>query len=134
MRFLALIFAVCLAGCASNREVVVTPLPEPPTPIEVTGPSPEPTPDYTKNESATCEVHHIQMERTVVPIAYGLILPGAGAQARYAASTNSFPHAETFVLGGCSVIVGYSATNAVIYTCPVCKKMAARWDSKHDYH
>jgi hypothetical protein len=134
MRSLILIFAVSLAGCASNHEIAVTSLPETLAPIQMTGLSPEPTRDYTIGESAICEVHRTQMKRTVVPIGYGYILPDAQAQARYTASTNAFPHAETFVAGGCCIMVGYSATNAVIYTCPECKKAAARWDSVYEKH
>ncbi len=134
MRCFALIFAVLLAGCASDREVVVTPLPGAPVPIQMPDISPEPTHDYTINESSICEVHHTQMQRTVVPIGYGYILPDAQAQVRYEASKKAFPHAETWVAGGCCVMVGYSATNAVIYTCPECKKAASRWDSLHEPH
>ena len=131
MRFLVLIFAVYLVGCASNREIATTSLPEALVPNQMTDLTPEPIRDYTIKSSATCEVHHTQMQRTVVPIAYGLIRPDMLAQARYAASVKSFPHAKTFVAGGCCVMVGYSATNAVIYTCRECKKAASRWDSDY---
>jgi hypothetical protein len=120
MRFFILIFAMCLAGCFSSHDITITRLPHP----RVV------TADYTAGESAVCEIHHVQMERTVVPIGYGLILPDAKAQARYAASTNAFPHAETFVLGGC-VVSDDSPKSAVIYTCPACKKAASRWDSDY---
>ena len=58
------------------------------------------TQDYTDGKPAICEVHHVQMRRTIVPIGYGLIMPDDKARMRYAASTNSFPNAQTFVGGG----------------------------------
>ena len=109
-----------LAGCVGSHDVTITRLPH----LQVE------TADYTTGESAVCEIHHIQMEHTVVPIGYGLILPDAKAQARFAASTNEFPHANTFVLGGC-VVSDDSPKRAVIYTCPECKKAASRWDSDY---
>jgi hypothetical protein len=124
MRFLSLLFALCLVSCAGSRDVAVTRLHAPR--VEVA--------DYTTGESAICEIHHTQMERAVVPIAYGLMpLPDARMQARYAASTNSFPHAETYALGGC-VVSDNSPIKAVIYRCPQCKKAAAEWDSVYDKH
>ena len=89
------------------------------------------TKDYTYCESSVCEIHHVQMKRTIVPIGYGLIMPDEKARARYEASTNSFPHAETFVAGGCCV-TSWDAHRAAIYVCPECMKAALAWDLNYD--
>jgi hypothetical protein len=123
MQLFLLVLSMCLVGCAGTRDVPVTRLP-----AARTGRA-----DYTKGESAVCEIHQTQMQRTFVPIAYGLIRPDARAQARYAASTNSFPHTETFVLGGC-VVTDDSPKKAAIYRCPECKRAADKWDSTYDKH
>jgi hypothetical protein len=123
MRFLMFILAAFLAGCAGTRNVAITPLPK----LQVE------TADYTVGVSTICEIHHIQMQRTTVPIAYGLLSVDAQAEAKYAVSTNSFPHAETFAFGGC-VVSDHSPKNAVIFICPECKKTAARWDSVYGKH
>ena len=88
------------------------------------------TEDYTKGEPTICELHHIQMTRTTVSIEYGL--PDlARLQARYVACTNSFPHGNCFVEGGCCV-ESDSAHRAVIYVCPECKKAAHVWDINYN--
>ena len=89
------------------------------------------TEDYTKGQPAVCEVHHVQMVRTSVPIVYGLPMFTARDAARYAASTNAFPHSETFVSGGCCV-TSWDAHRAAIYICPECKKAARAWDLNYD--
>lgn len=98
----------------------------------ITGGSSTPR-DYTVGQSAICEVHNIQMQRTSVRVTYGLFGYNASAQARYEASKTAFPHAQTSFPGGC-VVSSHSATNAFIYTCPECKKAASRWDSQHGHH
>src|SRR2546430_69928 len=72
--------------------------------------------NFTHGESDVCEIHHSQMGKTRVPIHYGLIRPGERARARYAASTNAFPHARDWLAGGC-VVSSSSPRRAVIYTC-----------------
>jgi hypothetical protein len=118
MRILTLILAACLAGCVGKRDITVTPLPR--HRVEVA--------DYTIGESSVCGLHHVQMNRTAVPIAYGLLVFDVRYRAKYVASTNLFPHADTFVLGGCYVSAD-SPKRAAIYTCPECKIAAAKWDS-----
>ena len=81
--------------------------------------------DFTTGMPNTCEIHHTQMFETNVPMDYGLIRPDEYGQARQAASTNSFPHAQACVLGGC--ILG-TATQAVIYVCPDCQKALQKWE------
>jgi hypothetical protein len=125
MRFLTLTFLLLLMGCAKPHD-------DPATAITI---GPDSTPrDFTVGQSSTCEIHHIQMQRTSVRVVYGLLRSSSSAQARYEASKTAFPHAETWVGGGCVVAPGISATNAFIFTCPECKKAASKWDSQHDYH
>jgi hypothetical protein len=57
------------------------------------------TEDQTKGASAVCEVHHSRMVKTKVPVVYGLIPLTDHSRARQAASTNTFPHAQEFVVG-----------------------------------
>jgi len=85
--------------------------------------------DLTRGMPSTCEVHHTQMFKTNAPIEYGLIRLNDYGRARQAASTNSFPHAQECVLGGC--IVG-SATQAVVYVCPDCQKALQKWEVGHE--
>ena len=59
--------------------------------------------DWTRDMCPICEIHHIQMTQTNVPINYGLYALNAYGEAFYAASSNSFPHAEEKVEGGCMV-------------------------------
>ena len=93
-----------LAGCASPRE------------------------DYTAGQGDTCAVHGLRMTKTVVPIAYGLIVLDKTNRARWAASTNAFPNAQDWVAGGCCP---GPARKALIYTCPECKKLRARWEANY---
>lgn len=86
------------------------------------------TTDCTITQSAVCEVHHTQMNKSTVPIHYGLIRPDERARARYAASTNAFPHALEWVGGGCVVD---TPKRAIIFTCTACKTARQQWE--HDY-
>jgi len=122
MRFLSVTLLLCIVACGhSHYRRVIT-----------LGPDSIPN-DYTVGQAPICEVHHIQMQRTSVPVVYGLLELTASAQARYEAGKTAFPHAETWVGGGC-VSSPDSATNAFIYTCSECKKAASKWDSQHDFH
>lgn len=99
--------ALLMAGCSWRRE------------------------DYTRGESQVCELHHVQMVRSTVPIVYGLFSFTAEGEFRHTVSTNSFPHAETYVLGGCCITPD-SAHRAVVYTCSECKKAGTEWDALHE--
>jgi hypothetical protein len=87
--------------------------------------------DLTKRVSSKCELHGIQMTKTNVPIVYGLIRLNQYGQARQAISTNSFPHADDCVLGGC--IVG-TPTQAVVYVCSDCQKALQKWENEREAH
>jgi len=117
---LLLMLAICLTGCTHPSGLCTTPLPRPH----------RDTVDYTVGEASVCQVHHIQMVRTTVPIAYGLLMPTPQGQARYAASTNAFPNADRYVPGGCS-ITSDSPHKVVIYTCSECQQAAQAWDAAY---
>jgi hypothetical protein len=85
--------------------------------------------DLTKQVSGKCEIHGTEMTKTNVPIIYGLVRQNEYGRARQAISTNSFPHAENCVLGGC--IVG-TPTQAVIYVCSDCQKALQKWENKRE--
>src|SRR5438309_4950499 len=85
---------------------------------------------WTHGESPVCEMHHTRMSKTRVPIEYGLIGFDERGRARFAASTNAFPHAEDWVRGGCIERL-FAPHRAVIYTCDAC--MTARQHWEHDY-
>lgn len=89
------------------------------------------TADQTRGASGTCEVHGIHMAKRSVPIAYGLIRLNEYGRARQTVLTNSFPHADEFVLGGC--IVG-APTQAVIYVCSDCQKALKKWEATRESH
>ena len=112
MRILALIFALCLVGCDKPQKV------------DFYKQKPR---DLTIGHSSVCEVHNLQMVRTPVPVSYGLHRSTELDRSRYVASTNAFPHAERYCLGGC-VIMPDSPKIAYVYICPECKTVAAKWD------
>ena len=85
--------------------------------------------DCTTGTSAVCEVHYCRMERTVVPIHYGLMPFAPRSQARYAASTNSFPHARDSINPSCEVS---REREAVIYACPQCVAARQQWETDYD--
>lgn len=87
------------------------------------------TEDYTKGEKTVCEMHHVPMVRTAVPIVHGFPVFDQRFDDRFAASTNAFPHAETCVLGGCCP---GNSQRAVIFVCPECKAAARSWDLDYD--
>jgi hypothetical protein len=103
--FLILLMAVSIVGCATRRV------------------------DYTVGKPAVCEVHHCAMDKTVVPIHYGLMPFPPRSQALYAARTNSFPHADDSINPGCVVS---REREAVIYTCPQCVAAQHQWETDYD--
>ena len=88
------------------------------------------TEDHTRGVSDICELHHSQMTKTNVPIQYGMIGYSQWALAFKAASTNSFPHAEDQVMGGC-MVGSDSPRQAVIYVCAQCLRAQEQWISEH---
>ena len=84
--------------------------------------------DYTRRQSSVCELHHIHMTKTNVPIVYGLVRLTVGDKALEATTTNNFPHAKEVVLGGCIVD---TPTQAVIYICRDCQAVRRQWEAEH---
>jgi hypothetical protein len=85
--------------------------------------------DYTVGASAVCEVHHCTMDKTIVPIHYGLMPFPPRSQALYAASTNSFPNADDSINPSCRVS---RKREALIYTCPQCVVARQKWETDYD--
>src|SRR4051812_37215675 len=83
--------------------------------------------DYTNGKSNLCEVHHVPMIKTNVPIVYGLLRFDDWGNALMAARTN-FPHADNWVGGGCIVSMPKEAT---IYLCPECLAARQKWETAH---
>ena len=90
--------------------------------------SPPPPRDYTLDRSQLCEVHHIKMTKTIVPISYGL--PNKKAADRYIASTNSFPNYAS-VGGGC-MVTKHSPREAFVFVCPECEQARQKWEIEYD--
>jgi hypothetical protein len=84
--------------------------------------------DQTIGAAGFCELHSIRMAKTNVPIIYGLIRLNKEERAREVASTNHFPHADTYFLGGC--ILG-TPTQAVLYVCSDCLRARKNWEAAH---
>ena len=85
--------------------------------------------DYTIGKAGICEVHHRTMDKTVVPIHYGLMPFPPRSQALYSASTNTFPHAQDSLNPSCVVS---SEREAMIYTCPECVSVRHQWEADYD--
>ncbi len=82
-----------------------------------------PAENRTRNVSSRCNVHDVEMKRTVVPIYYGLpaIPLGQAYSAALAEATEtSFPNAQKSVEGGCIKHFG-APKRAKIYVCERCK-------------
>lgn len=89
--------------------------------------------NYTHGASSRCEVHEVQMNRTVVPIYYGLPaipLDEAYRHALAEATKSAFPHAQEFVGGGCIKRLG-AQRSASIYVCDRCCLAKQDWLSHH---
>ena len=87
-------------------------------------------PDYTVGKSETCAVHQVKMNKTPVPIMYGLPDWNEKTTARSKASAN-FPHAGTPPEGGCFVD-SRSPKQAMVFVCPECQRQAGAWSSGYD--
>ena len=92
-----------------------------------------PPKNYTHGASSRCDVHGVEMQRTVVPIYYGL--PAIPLDQDYLraldeATKSAFPHAQEFVEGGCVVKFG-TPSRAAIYVCPCCRSARKDWMDHH---
>lgn len=86
--------------------------------------------DCTVGKPAACELHRIEMTRTLVPIRYGFPPWNKKIEARHDASKRDFPNADDHVAGGC-VVERRNPTQAMIFVCPDCQRKAQQWDSEH---
>jgi hypothetical protein len=78
-------------------------------------------PDYTRNESNQCEVHHLAMTRRTVPIAYGMIPMSRveAAQGEWHRRVTLYPHP-----GDCMPATDINLqreTRATVYVCARCE-------------
>jgi hypothetical protein len=85
--------------------------------------------NYTRGQANICEVHHRNMDKTVVSVHYGLISVSARDDALYVASTNAFPHAENSLNPGCNM---QRTREAIIYTCGECVRLRHEWEAAYD--
>ncbi len=81
--------------------------------------------DMRTGLSSTCQVHHVEMRTTIVPIDFGLPVieperPFDQVEARL------FPHTEKHVFGG-SCFSPDGITKAQIYVCPECESTKCKW-------
>ena len=86
--------------------------------------------DQTRKVASTCEIHHLPMTKTNVPITYGLIRLNEWGKALYTASSNNFPHASEDVLAGC-LVGDDSPSQATIYVCSQCQEARKQWVSEN---
>ena len=84
--------------------------------------------DYTGGKSGVCDLHHVAMVKTVVPVYYGLFPVDQRSVAMYEASLNSFPHAQDSVNPSCVVA---NPKSAVVYVCPLCQRARREWESAY---
>ena len=76
-------------------------------------------------DASICPVHHRQMTLQAVPISYGL--PSFSNEYQKARDTR-FPHANSYVLGGCSV---GPEKNARVFRCKDCIGEEKAWEARN---
>jgi len=86
--------------------------------------------DEVHLESNTCELHHVSMQPTVVPIAYGLLEYVADGSLREeeVARKGHFPHYRLFFWGGCGGDRRWHSVRTNI--CPACEQAWKEWNSQ----
>jgi hypothetical protein len=77
----------------------------------------------------TCEAHHVKMDRKVVRIDYGLIVPGPG-EPTGETEHRLFPHRHEVAFGGC-VVMPDSPKTEKVYVCSECKKAYDKWRAEN---
>jgi hypothetical protein len=85
--------------------------------------------DFTRGEANICEVHHQKMQKTVVPVTYGLESVTPLDAALYSAGTTSFPHAKTHLNPGCTP---QRTREGIIYTCAECVRIRTQLEANYD--
>jgi len=84
--------------------------------------------DKNAKTNGICEVHHVRMERPLVPVAFGL--PGGG-QEYSEAMQREFPHSLAYVPGGCVTHAKFLHAQFPWYVCSECKHTERQWAEKH---
>jgi hypothetical protein len=79
------------------------------------------------DENMTCEVHGLKLEKDEVEVVYGLL---PFDEERMEAHKN-FPHANTWVGGGC-VISGDSPERFEVIYCRACRAAEEEWEARHE--
>jgi hypothetical protein len=95
-----LVSALAFASCATSHEVA--------------------------RQADVCPVHHIHMERKMVWVSYGYIVPD---DSYVAAMNRAFPYGDEFASGGCDPSAG--PRKAPVYVCPECKRARYKWAQRH---
>jgi hypothetical protein len=75
-----------------------------------------------------CEVHHLRMQRRMVPIAFGLPAMGREWTAVY---SRDFPHSLLHIEGGCILDQKLVRARFPLYVCRACKRAERAWAEKH---
>jgi len=81
------------------------------------------TPDYTKGQPATCEIHHLAMTKRTLSIAYGMI-PMSKAEAEqgeWKRRQEQYPHPGDYLPATSLNLHG--KTKAQVYVCPQCESL-----------
>ena len=88
-------------------------------------------PQDLTNSKISCDVHHLQLQRVVVRIAYGQPLLVSSESKYQQARRHLFPYARYEVQGGC-VLSYASPKDALIAVCSKCNAVEALWVKTHD--
>jgi hypothetical protein len=79
-------------------------------------------------ETGVCNVHHMHMKKTIVPIHWGLVVM---ENPYYSAELHDFPNARAYVNGGCEFDPKRDRAKHWRYVCPECKRAEKDWALKH---
>ena len=85
--------------------------------------------DKNAKTNGMCQVHHVQMERRLVPVAFGL--PPPPSEAYDEAMQRDFPHSSLHIEGGCVTSEKFRHARLPWYVCPTCKRAEHEWAEKH---
>ena len=83
---------------------------------------------FRAQKTGTCNVHHIRMQRKLVPIAWGYV---EFDPVYDSAEIRTFPNAREYVNGGCVVDEKKLGHLVPHYICPECKRAERHWALRH---
>lgn len=89
----------------------------------------------TGEEPRECPVHHVELEKILVPVRYGRI--NSMSDEYFEAEKAQFPYAQTWVYGG-GCVIGIKEIllprpkEGVVMACPVCNKEKEFFLMEHD--